>query len=179
VCDDDECQASAQRLLDSINDTTAPVFVASKCQEGSNIGSSETLAVRSCKCSAADETFRLIAATGGGGDCLAWGRGHLECVYPASEAQSCEPGEPHACDAICARLQQGYADDAALTYDATLRVAQCRSRTPGGDPAGGRCDKVVSINGSCYASDSNGFLGRTSYDCSLSDDEIFAQRDGL
>jgi hypothetical protein len=125
--------------------------------------------------------------TGAGGDdsavvasepCLVWGRGHLGCVFPASATQSCSPSEPGSCEAICARVEQGFAQDAARTLDAEIRFAACRPRDPGGDPRGGRCDQIARINDDCYATLSSGFFGATPYDCSLSDEEIFALRDG-
>lgn len=201
-CETDECAELAHELLGWIDEKPTPVFVDSKCQEGSDIGSAETLAVRSCKCIADDGYFDLIAATGGGAGaaaapaanvaggeavsddsvvttepCLVWGRGHLACLYPASEAASCEPSEPRACDAMCARLQRGYADAAALDYDAVLRLAECRAPSPG-DTTGDRCAFVVSINGGCYTSENSGFLNARRYDCSLTDDEILAQHGG-
>src|SRR5262245_20541709 len=86
VCEANECQRSADQMLDWFRSTAAPEFVASLCQEGSNIGSTETLAVRSCSCTAKDGRHWLFEATGvdpesGVGDCLAWGRGHLQCIY--------------------------------------------------------------------------------------------------
>ncbi len=109
--------------------------------------------------------------------CLVWGRGHLGCVFPASAAPGCSPSEPGSCEAICARVEQGFAEDAARTIDAEIRFAACRPRDPGGDPKGGTCDHIARINGDCYATLSSGFFGATPYDCSLSDEEIFALRD--
>jgi hypothetical protein len=111
--------------------------------------------------------------------CLVWGRGHLGCVFPASAAQSCSPSEPGSCEAICARVEQGFAQDVARPLDAEIRFAACRPRYPGGDPRGGRCDWIARINHDCYATLSSGFFGATPYDCALSNEEIFALRDGL
>jgi hypothetical protein len=110
--------------------------------------------------------------------CLVWGRGHLGCVFPASAAPSCSPSEPGSCETTCARVEQGFAQDAARKLDAEIQFAACRPRDPGGDPKGGRCDQLARINGDCYATLSSGFFGAIPYDCSLSDEEIFALRDG-
>src|SRR4051812_5755968 len=63
-CDADECQADAQRWLNRVADTSVLTFVDSLCQAGSNVGSSETLTVRSCKCILGDGRAALIPATG-------------------------------------------------------------------------------------------------------------------
>lgn len=170
-CKADECQAQAERWLSWMNDTSAPTFVDSVCQEGSDVGSEQTLAVRSCKCVDDQGKPWLVDATGAGPECLAWGRGHMACVYPSSAGATCEVGDEHSCDAVCDRLEHGYAEDAAATHTAEVRTAQCGASR-------WSCDQVVRVDDACYASDSTGFFGPSSYDCSLSDAEILAARDG-
>jgi hypothetical protein len=194
ACENDACAREAQDFLHWVGTRNAPTYVASHCREP-NLGpaDSESLSVQSCQCVEADGRVMAIQATGAGsggaaatGDsvvstepCLAWGRGHLACVFPASEGHSCTTSEPDSCDAICTRLQEGYEEDAARSYDVELRSSGCRSRHPGDDPAGGFCANVARINDSCYVTTNAGFFGPEKYDCSLTDEQILDQRDGV
>ena len=197
-CDNDSCAKMAQDLLDWVGQRYLPTFVASHCREP-NLGpaDSESLVVQSCQCIEADGTITVIEATGastlcvgcpwgsgGSGSsaaatdsvvsteaCLAWGRGHLACALPPSEATRCTTSDPHSCDPICARLQQGYEQDAERSYDVELRSSQCRAPSLG-------CANVARINDSCYVTTNTGFFGPEQYDCSLTDAQILDQRDG-
>ena len=184
-CNPKQCQADAEQTLADINQKSAPEFVDSVCErpprqvlDGGAL-SPETLVGQTCKCIARDGSHWSIRAEGalfdGGLGCLAWGRGHQQCVYSTADEVTCDPTDARSCDTACARLQQGYAEDAARTYETELRLAECRE-----SPAvrgAYLCATIARINGACYTRDSSGFLTQGPYDCSLSNDEILARGD--
>lgn len=202
ACHEDDCADSQRTFVDRIADLRVPHFVTSACREG-NVGPADdvSLGVRHCQCIEADGSVWLIEATGsasfgaGGasplGDvspeatttsvistepCLVWGtRGHIACVYPASEAQSCSTSDSHSCEPICARWEQGLTDDAARAYDVALRGSYCWSKDR--EASSDACLAVVRINDACYATKRHAYYAPTPYDCSLADEAILTLND--
>lgn len=197
ACGEDDCTQTAKRFLSRMSNRETPKFVGSRCRDA-NLGPADTesLGVRHCQCLAADGTIWPINATDAGlssncygseetspgsvvstGPCLAWGRGHLACVYPASEPHGCVVADPDSCEPICARLQQGLEADAAYDYDVELRSTSCHVTEAEQPPSSGRCLAIARINGACYMTTALGFYGPKAYDCALSDEQIFASFD--
>lgn len=199
-CNQTECDASGPSWEASLAETSVPTYVGSSCREGSAQASAEERSYKNCACERNDGKTDVIEATGvaqggtsgfvltqppsDGGSrsvvatepCLAWGRGHLACIYPASANTACSPDDADSCTAICERLRQGYAEDAARSYDVELRGSACYS--PSGDAGAGRCAVVARIDGSCYVTGNAGFFDPQPYDCALSDEQIRRQQYG-
>lgn len=95
--------------------------------------------------------------------CDARGRAN-ECLLPAAEFAGCSADDACSCAPACETALSRIADDAARELDVEARSARCVGYT---------CRRLLRIEERCQVLWDGG--DDTSYDCALSDDEIFRQ----
>jgi hypothetical protein len=136
-----------------------PPLNRSECVGVNVFLSDKTVSGTACACESNDG--KIVVGPKGAG-CAAVGR-LGECLSNNQDFSGCRVGAADSCASACQALQTARQENAAKVYDVEILYANCSA---------GLCDRVLRIDGKCYANGSH--VRGQAYDCTLSPEAIVA-----